>query len=79
MLKDKVFVALTVCLVAALIAVVAIGCSSSSKLSGTQLSIDDVGVVIDSEGKWVGDTTGLVGPQGAQVFGGRSVPDGRRN
>src|SRR5512137_354553 len=66
MLRDKVLVALTVCLVAALIAVVAIGCSSSKKLSGTQLSIDDVGVVIDSQGKWVGDPTGLIGPQGLQ-------------
>ena len=76
MVRDKTLVALTVCLVAALIAVLVVGCGGSSKLSGTQLSIDDVGVVIDSEGKWVGDPADLLGPQGIQGLQGEKGDKG---
>jgi len=78
MVRDKTLIALTVCLVAALIAVLAVGCGKSSKLSGTQLSIDDVGVVIDSEGKWVGDPAELVGPQGIQGLQGEKGDKGEK-
>lgn len=35
------------------------------ELSVASLSVDDYGVVIDSEGRWVGEPAGLQGPQGA--------------
>jgi len=47
-------------------------------LSGNSLSIGDYGEVIDSQGEWTGDPTGLQGPQGQRGLKGEQGPQGQR-
>lgn len=65
-MRDRASVALAVLLVVALVALAASCGGGDGELSGTQVSIEGAGVVIDGEGQWVGDPSGLVGPQGPQ-------------
>lgn len=55
---------------------VSFSCARDGELTITSLSIEGYGLVIDSEGKWVGEPTGLQGPQGPPGPQGLQGPPG---
>lgn len=66
MTRNTVFVAMMVFLLVGCGVVAVFSCAQDKALSGTELSIEGYGTVINGDGQWVGDTSGLVGPQGPQ-------------
>lgn len=67
MATKQMLIVIAVCLISLSGLAVGLSCSGSSEQSGTEVSIDGYGVVIDSDGNWVGEPIlGLQGPQGAQ-------------
>jgi hypothetical protein len=67
MVSKQMLIVIAACLISLSGLAVGLSCRGGGDLSGTEVSIDGYGVVIDGEGNWVGQPiVGQQGPQGEQ-------------